>query len=133
MATHLTAVRTPDSEATMALPDQIKNLRKEHGWSQADLATRVGGDAGQISRYENDKITPSVEAVIRLAEIFDVSTDYLLLDNVPRRPHRAPADPLLDRLTDLDTLTDADRAALLHILDSLIANTRIRAALHNAG
>jgi transcriptional regulator with XRE-family HTH domain len=133
MATHLTAVRTPDSEATMALPDQIKNLRKEHGWSQADLATRVGGDAGQISRYENGKITPSVEAVIRLAEIFDVSTDYLLLDNVPRRPYRAPADPLLDRLTDLDTLTDADRAALLHILDSLIANTRIRAALHNAG
>jgi transcriptional regulator with XRE-family HTH domain len=116
----------------MALPDQIKNLRKEHGWSQADLANRINADAGQISRYENGKITPSVEAVIRLAEIFDVSCDYLLLDDAPRRPYRAPADPLLERLTDLDTLTDTDRAALLHILDSLIANTRIRAALHNA-
>jgi transcriptional regulator with XRE-family HTH domain len=133
MTTHLTAARTAGSEATMALPVQIKNLRKEHGWSQADLATRVGGDAGQISRYENGKITPSVEAVIRLAEIFDVSTDFLLLHNVPRRPYRAPADPLLDRLADRDTLTDADRAALRHILDCLLANTRIRAALNNEG
>ena len=78
MATHLAAVRTPLNEVTMPLPDQIKVLRKEHGWSQADLATRVGGDAGQISRYENGKITPSVDVVVRLAEIFDVNTDYLL-------------------------------------------------------
>ena len=37
------------------------------------------------------------------------------------------------RLGDLDKLSDADRAALLHILDGLLANTRIRAALDNAG
>ena len=113
MATHLTAVSTPANEATMALPNQINSLRNEHGWPQADLAARINTDVGQISRYENGKITPSVEAVIR-------------------RPYRAPADPLLERLTDLDTLIDTDRADLLHILENLIANTRIRAALHNA-
>ncbi len=67
----------------MALGERIKILRKEHGWSQADLATRLNADAGQISRYENGKITPSVEAVLRLADIFDVSCDYLLLDDAP--------------------------------------------------
>jgi transcriptional regulator with XRE-family HTH domain len=36
----------------------VKALRKERGWSQADLATHVGGDAGQISRYENGKDQP---------------------------------------------------------------------------
>ena len=133
MATHLAAVRTPLNEVTMPLPDQIKALRKEHGWSQADLATRVGGDAGQISRYENGKITPSVDVVVRLAEIFDVSTDYLLLDGATRRAFRPTPDELTDRLGDLSALTEADRAALAHILDGLLANTRIRAALHHAG
>lgn len=133
MATHLAAVRTPLNEVTMPLPDQIKVLRKEHGWSQADLATRVGGDAGQISRYENGKITPSVDVVVRLAEIFDVNTDYLLVDGATRRAFRPTPDELTDRLGDLGALTEADRAALAHILDGLLANTRIRAALHHAG
>ena len=105
---------------------------KERGWSQADLATRAGADAGQISRYENGKITPSVDAVVRLAEIFDVSTDHLLLDDTPRRPFRQAHDELGARLADLGQLNDTDRAALLHILDGLLANTRIRHALHNA-
>ncbi|KRE60031.1 helix-turn-helix transcriptional regulator [Nostocoides sp. Soil756] len=116
----------------MALGERIKTLRKEHGWSQADLATRLNADAGQISRYENGKITPSVEAVIRLADIFDVSCDYLLIDDAPRRPLRG-GNPLADRLGDLDNLTSDDRAALIHILDGLLANTRIRAALNTAG
>ncbi|MFV0460672.1 MAG: hypothetical protein ACK5MT_18090 [Actinomycetales bacterium] len=77
-----------------------------------------------------DRYHPSIEAVIRLADIFDVSC--LLLDDAPRRPLRGD-NPLAERLADLDNLTDTDRAALIHILDSLLANTRIRAPLNNAG
>lgn len=108
---------------------RIKALRKELGWFQADLAGRIGGDAGQISRYENGKITPSVEVVVRLAELFNVAADYLLIDSAPRRTFKAPTDPLADRLTDLAAL---NRAALSHILNGLLANTRIRAALGTA-
>ena len=77
---------------------------------------------------------PSVEAVVRLADIFDVSCGDLFGDDLGdeiRRPLRA-GNPLADRLTDLDNLTDTDRQALIHILDSLLANTRIRAALNTA-
>lgn len=116
----------------MPLGEQIKTLRKERGWSQADLAAKVGGDAGQISRYEHSRITPSVEAVVRIAETFNVSCDYLLAQSAPRRPFRQATDELGARLTDLDQLSDPDRAAVLHILDGLLANTRIRAALTNA-
>ncbi len=113
--------------------EQIKNLRKKRGWSQADLALKINGDAGQISRYENGKITPSVEAIVKFAALFDVSVDYLLLDDAPRRPFRQAHDDLGTRLADLDKLSDADRAALLYILDGLLVNARIRAALHSAG
>ncbi len=132
MTAHLTPVADPPSEVPMPIGEQIKNLRKQRGWSQADLADRIAGDPGQISRYENGKITPSVEAVIRLAELFDVSCDYLLVEGAPRRPYRQVDDPLAQRLADLDQLTAADKDALLHILDGLLANTRIRAALNTA-
>ncbi len=133
MTAHLKPVTVQPGEVAMPIGEQIKNLRKERGWSQADLATKINGDAGQISRYENGKITPSVEAIVRFAELFDVSVDYLLVNGALRRPFRQANDELGSRLVDLDQLNDADRAALLHILDGLLANTRIRAALHNAG
>jgi transcriptional regulator with XRE-family HTH domain len=129
MASHLAAVQTPVKDVTMPLGETVKALRKERGWSQGDLATRVGGDAGQISRYENGKISPSVDVVVKLAEAFDVATDYLLVDGTARRPFRAPTDLLGERLANLDQLSDDDRAALIHIIDGLLANTRVRNAL----
>lgn len=55
---------------------------------QTELAQRVGStDARQLSRYENGRITPSLDAVARLAQALDVSLDYLVFDDPPRRPH----------------------------------------------
>jgi len=42
---------------------------------------RPGPD--QLSRYENGSITPSADAVVKLVEVFDVSTDYLLVEDQP--------------------------------------------------
>ena len=56
-------------------------FRKEHGSSQGELAEHVGGDAHQISRYENGRITPSLDAVVRIAEVLNVSIDYLVIDD----------------------------------------------------
>ncbi len=114
----------------MAIGEQIKNLRKERRCSQADLATKINGDVGQISRYGNGKVTPSVEAMVRFAELFDVSADYLFTEDAARQPIPQSDNALGERL---DQLTDPDRTALLHVVDGLLANTRIRAALHNVG
>jgi transcriptional regulator with XRE-family HTH domain len=78
----------------MALGDRIKTLRTEHGWSQAELGERVNTDSQRISRYENGRITPSLDALIRLAEALDVSCDYLLIDGAPRRPLTTVRDAL---------------------------------------
>ena len=75
MTAHLKPVTAQPGEVDMSIGEQIKNLRKERGWSQADLATKIAGDAGQISRYEHGRITPSVEAIVKFAELFDVSVD----------------------------------------------------------
>lgn len=119
----------------MPIGERIKQLRAEHRLSQADLASKIGGtDAGQISRYENGHIAPSADAIVRIAQALDVSCDYLLVDDAPRRPFRAPEHALGERLAGLDELTDEDLAALLHVLDALVAKNRVKAALkHRAG
>ena len=115
-----------DPGVDMPIGDRIRQLRKERKWSQGDLATEVGGDAGQISRYENGHIAPSADAIVRLAEALDVSCDYLLVDDAPRRPFRSAENLLGDHLAGIDELDDTDLTALRHILDALIANHRIK-------
>lgn len=116
-----------EGPAPMVLGQRIKQLRKEAGWSQGELGERIGTDSQRVSRYENGRITPSVDALVRIAEALDVSIDYLLIDDAPRRPlHIADAD-LAARLADLAELSEDDRASLLHMLDALVTKNRLKA------
>lgn len=113
----------------MPLGERIKQLRKERGWSQAELGEHLGTDSQRVSRYENERITPSIDMLVRLAEALDVSVDYLVIETAPRRPLTGPDHDLADRVADLAALDPDDRDAILHILDGLIAKNRVRAAL----
>jgi transcriptional regulator with XRE-family HTH domain len=110
----------------MALGSQVKALRGERGWSQTDLARQIGAAPAQISRYEAGRITPSADMIVRLAEAFDVSCDYLLVDDAPRRAFRSADDILGERLAYLALLGDEDRAALFAVIDGLVTRARLR-------
>ncbi len=117
----------------MVLEERIKLLRKERGWSQGELAEQIGADARQISRYENGHITPSVEVLVKLAEVFDVSVDYLLVEAAPRRPLRVEEPGLLERVQGISSLTEEDKTSLYHILDALLAKNKIKALAGELG
>ena len=57
---------------------RIKEERKVKGLSQLDLAQKLGVVQHVVSRYENNIIRPSLEVLVLLADILEVSTDYLL-------------------------------------------------------
>ncbi|MGN0979027.1 MAG: helix-turn-helix transcriptional regulator [Candidatus Avoscillospira sp.] len=64
---------------------RIGELRVAFGWSQVDLAKRLSVTKQTVSNWENGNIQPSVEMLVRLAQIFRVTTDYLLgFEEVPR-------------------------------------------------
>ena len=112
----------------MPLGERIKELRAEAGLSQAELAERVGaGDARQISRYENGRITPSLDAIAGIAEALNVSLDYLVIEGQPRRPLHVADHGLAERLAGLSELDPEDRASLLRVLDALLTKHRVRA------
>ena len=60
------------------LNQQIRTLRSVRGMSQVELARRLGVTKQSVSNWENDNIQPSIEMLKKLADIFSVSTDYLL-------------------------------------------------------
>ena len=67
------------------LGQRICELRTALGWNQVDLAKKLGVAKQTVSNWENENIQPSIEMLIRLAKIFNVTTDYLLgLDATPR-------------------------------------------------
>lgn len=60
------------------LCDKIYELRNLKNWSQVQLAKKLSVSKQTISNWENNNIQPSIEMLINLAELFSVSTDYLL-------------------------------------------------------
>ena len=60
----------------------IKKLRKGRGFTQEELAERLGVTYQAISKWENDSGMPDISQIVPLASIFDVSTDFLFgIDN----------------------------------------------------
>ncbi|MBR2622166.1 MAG: helix-turn-helix transcriptional regulator [Oscillospiraceae bacterium] len=67
------------------LGERICSMRTSLGWSQVELAKRLGVAKQTVSNWENDNIQPSIEMLIRISMLLGVSTDYLLgLDAAPR-------------------------------------------------
>lgn len=60
------------------LGQRICTMRTALGWSQVDLARRLGVAKQTVSNWENDNIQPSIEMLVRVAKLLNVSTDYLL-------------------------------------------------------
>lgn len=56
----------------------LKKLRTEAGISQRELAENIGVSQQSINKYENHNIEPDIETLIRMAEFFDTSVDYLV-------------------------------------------------------
>ena len=58
--------------------NRIRDLREDRDLRQSDLAELIGIDQRTISNYETGKSKPDSDALIRLADFFNVSIDYLV-------------------------------------------------------
>ena len=58
---------------------RIALLRVEKGWSQAELAKRIGVSPSAVGMYEQGRREPSLDLLVRLALELSVTTDYLLM------------------------------------------------------
>lgn len=64
--------------------NRIRELREDKDLRQLDVSNATGIDQRTLSNYETEKTLPDSYAIIKLADFFDVSTDYLLCRDTPK-------------------------------------------------
>ncbi|MBO4650002.1 MAG: helix-turn-helix transcriptional regulator [Clostridiales bacterium] len=70
----------------MILAEKIMEERKKNGWSQEELAEKLGVSRQSVSKWESAQSVPDLQRILEMSRLFGVSTDYLLKDEVESRP-----------------------------------------------
>ncbi len=66
----------------MIFADKLIQLRKKAGWSQEELAEQMNVTRQSVSKWEGAQSVPDLEKILRLSQLFGVTTDYLLKDEI---------------------------------------------------
>ena len=70
----------------MILADKITEERKKNGWSQEELANKLGVSRQAVSKWESAGSIPDLQRILQMSELFGVTTDYLLKDEIEEEP-----------------------------------------------
>jgi len=69
----------------MILAEKIMDERKKNGWSQEELADKLGVSRQSVSKWESAQSVPDLQRILEMSKLFGVSTDYLLKDEETRQ------------------------------------------------
>lgn len=102
----------------------ITNLRKEKGWSQADLSAKSSVSREMIGKYERGRAVPSVDAAKKIADAFEVSLDYLVGEGINASFDKQT----VQRLQQIQDMDPDSRNNLFSVIDAVIRDYRTRQA-----
>lgn len=91
----------------MILADKIIKQRKVNNWSQEELAEKMGVSRQAVSKWESAQAVPELSKILLMAQLFGVTTDYLLKDEIETEEHALDLDAGAD--VRVVTLQDANR------------------------
>ena len=97
----------------LALNENIKNLRVAQGLNQVEFAKILCVTKQCVSNWENDNVVPSIDMLCKIADFFEVSTDYLL-----GRSER--------RVIEVSSLTDEQIAHITSLIYDLTKLNRMK-------
>ena len=101
--------------------ERLARLRKERGWTQVELAERVGITQRLVSDYERGRLRLNADIVVRLANALEIATDELLQPKAVQTPLRSkPSLRVLRRLERIERLPLHQQSTLLKTIDGFL-------------
>jgi transcriptional regulator with XRE-family HTH domain len=105
---------------------RLARLRKQRGYTQTELAEKMGSRQVLISAYETDRIALSAEIAVRLAVALEVTTDELLHPNVKKKSTAKPSLKVMRRMEQIEKLPENKQSFILSALDSMLRGATVR-------
>jgi transcriptional regulator with XRE-family HTH domain len=117
-----------DASIRKALGQRIKQLRKQKGWTQKELANRIDASHAQLNKYESGQNTPPIDRLILLAEVLDTSVDHLIGGHHNAKPpiHNTR---LIQRFQTIEGFDKEERELVIQVLDAMIAKHNMATTL----
>ena len=112
-------------------PNKLRHLRKTKGWSQGQLGKMIGADLQRISKYERGVMWPTMELMVRLAKVFEVSVDYLIRDKENATISKIKNPDLRHQIEEVNDLPDADQETVVSFLDAFIKRRKFEMLVHS--
>ncbi len=109
----------PLSLGSESLGRRLARLRKERGYTQIELAGKIGITQKLVSDYELDKLRPHPEMTVRFAIALEVSTDEVLgLKDIEPVAAQKTSMKIMRRLKKIEALTISQQKFILKAIDS---------------
>jgi len=117
----------------MRLGEKIKELRKEKGFSQSFLEKRSGVNAKLLSKYETGRIIPTADTLKKIAEGLEISADYLLFDNVPKKGLSPLKDlELFEMFKEVEHMEKENKNMIKNLITAVTIKNKVQEALKPA-
>ena len=100
----------------LSIGERITQLRKQKNLSQEELAKKIEVSRTIIGNYERNLNTPSIEIIIKLAKVFNVSVDYMIGEGL----NSAYDKEMINRLDELENLPDDEKKRVFHYIDLIV-------------
>lgn len=102
---------------------RLKNLRESKGWTQEELGKKLHLGKSSISMYEKGDRVPSHDILLNIADIFDVSVDYLL-GKTEVKNYNNPYDTKLEEVlfSKAKDLTESEKQTILNVINAIKKN-----------
>ena len=118
-----------DETLRKAFGGRLRELRKERGWTQKEMAARLGIRQTHYTKYETAMHVPPLDKVVQLARLFGVSLDRIVLgENPSNQPVKDTR--LAQRFQVLEQFSAQDRETVVILIDAMVARHRMAEAVH---
>ena len=109
------------------LGTRIITLRKEKGFSQTDLATKVGVSYAQVGRYETKGAQPAADILKKIADALETTSDYLMNGSKDDKAVATLNDnELLQQFKEVDLMNKDDKDTVKKLIDAFITKAKIK-------
>jgi transcriptional regulator with XRE-family HTH domain len=110
----------PIDQGKETLGQRLARIRKERGYTQTELAEKIGIIQSLISDYETNRLRLTAEMAVRFALALDVSLDELLHPKAKKHSGRKPSLKVLRRMKQIESLPPARQTVVLKTIDAFV-------------